>query len=55
LAREGRGPEKEFPWRERETSWVREPRLEGRVPERLMEAKLMDVTLPLLSQFTFFH
>jgi hypothetical protein len=55
LAREGRGPEKEFPWREREVSWVREPRLEGRVPDRLWEAKLMEVIRLLPSQFTFFH
>jgi hypothetical protein len=34
---------------------VREPRLEGRVPDRLLETKLMEVTRLLPSQFTFSH
>jgi hypothetical protein len=34
FAREGMGPERELEWREREVSWVRVPRFEGRMPER---------------------
>ena len=55
LAREGRGPESESPWRERVVSWVRVPRSEGRMPVRDWEAKLMEVTRLLPSQLTFFH
>ena len=28
------GPERDLEWREREVSWVRVPRFEGRMPER---------------------
>ena len=55
MAREGRGPESELPWRERVVSWVRVPRSEGKVPVRDWEAKLMEVTRLLPSQLTFFH
>ena len=34
FARAGMGPERELDWREREVSWVRVLRSEGRVPER---------------------
>lgn len=34
LERDGRGPERKLFWREREVSWERELRLEGRVPVR---------------------
>ena len=34
FAREGMGPERELDWIEREVSWVRVLRSEGRVPER---------------------
>lgn len=52
LAKEGRGPERRLRWRERVWSWERWERSEGRVPERDLEERSMEVTRLELSQFT---
>jgi len=55
LASEGRGPESALSWRERVRSWERELRLEGSVPVRDDEARLMLVTRLDESHWIPFH
>ena len=43
MASEGRGSEKEFCWRERKVSWLRELRSEGRILESTLFSMSEDV------------